>query len=81
MKKIFIAISAAVVSMATIISLCSFTSSDECSTKVCTEVSCEGKNCNGTVGCNCPGFAPIQNQEVWKQSYCKHCGHHRNSHR
>lgn len=41
----------------------------------------EGKHCNGTVGCSCSGFKPITNQEVWKKSYCKNCGHHKNCHR
>lgn len=43
--------------------------------------SCEGTNCSGTVGCKCPGFSPITNSELWKQAYCKHCGHHRRSHK
>ena len=43
-------------------------------------VSFRGKKCNGKVGCNCPGFKPITNEEVWKQSYCSHCGHHKNNH-
>ena len=45
-----------------------------------TQVAMEGKHCNGTVGCNCPGFAPITNGEVWQQSYCRHCGHHKRCH-
>lgn len=44
-------------------------------------VSFKGKHCNGIVGCDCPGFAPIQHKEVWKQAYCKHCGHHRSYHK
>ena len=44
-------------------------------------VSFKGKHCNGTVGCDCPGFSPIQHKEVWKQAYCKHCSHHRSSHK
>lgn len=46
-----------------------------------THLSSTGTRCNGTVGCNCPGFSPIQHQEVWKQAYCRYCGHHRNSHK
>lgn len=41
----------------------------------------KGRHCTGTVGCDCPGFAPITNQEVWKQSYCKHCGHKKSVHK
>ena len=46
-----------------------------------TEEPCEGKHCNGTVGCDCPGFSPITNGEVWQQSYCKYCGHHKRYHK
>ncbi len=48
---------------------------------VSTHVTSQGSNCNGTVGCSCPGFSPITNGEVWQQAYCKHCGHHRRSHK
>ena len=41
----------------------------------------KGKHCNGIVGCSCPGFSPITNAEVWKQEYCKHCGHKKSCHK
>ena len=81
MKKIICAVSVLMVSAVVVIGLCSFTSRTEVKSDVCTEVSCQGKHCNGTVGCDCPGFSPIQHKEVWKQAYCKHCGHHRSSHK
>ena len=45
------------------------------------ESPCEGKHCNGTVGCDCSGFAPITNGEVWQQAYCRKCGHKKSVHR
>ena len=45
------------------------------------ESPCEGKHCNGTVGCSCSGFEPITNGQVWQQAYCKHCGHKKSVHR
>lgn len=59
--------------------LSSFTSKSEVKNEICTEISCQGKHCNGTVGCDRPGFSPVQHKEVWKQAYCRHCGHHRRS--
>lgn len=44
-------------------------------------VHAQGAHCNGTVGCSCPGFEKISHKEVWKEAYCKHCGHHRRSHK
>lgn len=41
----------------------------------------QGAHCRGTVGCGCPGFAPITNGDVWQQAYCRHCGHHRGVHK
>lgn len=41
----------------------------------------KGKHCNGTVGCDCPGFSPKTNGDEWEKAYCRHCGHHRNSHK
>lgn len=38
------------------------------------------KHCTETVGCDCPGFDPITNGEVWQQSYCRHCGHKKRNH-
>lgn len=76
------------VSAVAVIGLCSFTShlgtkSSNCelSHKVDVHVHATGKRCDGTVGCGCPGFAPIQHKEVWKYSYCKHCGHHKTYHK
>lgn len=43
--------------------------------------SCQGAHCNGTVGCSCPGFVAKTNGDVWEQSYCKHCGHKKSSHK
>ncbi len=48
---------------------------------VTAHVSSEGTHCSGTVGCNCSGFSPITDGEVWQQAYCKHCSHHRRSHK
>ena len=41
-----------------------------------THVSCQGKHCSYTVGCDCSGFSPKTNGKEWEKSYCKHCGHH-----
>lgn len=41
----------------------------------------QGKHCNGTVGCNCPGFSPITNGEIWQREYCRHCGHKKSYHK
>lgn len=41
----------------------------------------KGKKCNGSVGCDCPGFSPITNGKEWQKSYCKHCGHKKSNHR
>ncbi|MCQ2077379.1 MAG: hypothetical protein MJZ20_10235 [Bacteroidaceae bacterium] len=41
----------------------------------------EGKHCRGTVGCDCPGFAPITNGDEWQKAYCKHCGHKKTYHK
>ena len=83
MKKIIFAVSALMVSAVAVVGLCSFTlpSQTEANSEVCTEISCQGKHCTGTVGCNCPGFSPTQHKEVWKQAYCRYCGHHRGSHK
>ena len=45
------------------------------------QVALQGTHCSGTVGCGCPGFAPITNGDVWQQAYCKHCGHKRSCHK
>ena len=41
----------------------------------------EGKHCSGTEGCSCSGFKSITSDDLWKKSYCKTCGHHKNSHK
>ena len=48
---------------------------------VTTHVATQGTHCSGTVGCNCPGFSPITNGDVWQQAYCKHCGHKKSCHK
>ena len=48
---------------------------------VASQLSMQGTHCNGTVGCSCPGFAPITNGDVWQQAYCKHCGHKKSCHK
>lgn len=45
------------------------------------QLSMQGTHCNGTVGCNCPGFSPITNGDVWQQAYCRHCGHKKGVHK
>ena len=81
MKKIICAVSALMVSAVVVAGLCSFTSKTEVKSDVCTEDSCQGKHCNGTVGCDCPGFSPKTNGDEWEKAYCRHCGHHRSSHK
>ncbi len=85
MKKPIIAIASIVILVASVITLCSFTSKSESVSvnpaEVHTHMTMEGKHCNGTVGCSCSGFSPITNGEVWQQSYCKHCGHHKRCHK
>lgn len=82
-KKIAIVFAVLAVFSATIITLCSFTPHNDCIAghEHHTHVSSQGKRCNGTVGCDCPGFSPITSGKVWQESYCKHCGHHKNSHK
>lgn len=46
-----------------------------------THVASQGARCTGTVGCDCSGFSPITNGDVWQQAYCKRCGHHRRCHK
>lgn len=68
-----------------VIALSSFKSLNEANNHVTnttpTHLHVEGSRCNYTVGCDCPGFAPIQHQEVYKLSYCKYCGHHKKYHK
>lgn len=82
MKKLIIGFALAMALVASVAVLAS-THNDGCirHNHETADLHMEGKHCSGTVGCSCPGFKPITNQEVWKQSYCKHCGHHKNCHR
>lgn len=84
-KNLIIAITTVVLSGATIFGLCSFKSNETTNNQVDniinTHACGEGKYCNYSVGCGCPGFAPIQHKEVYKLSICKHCGHHRSFHK
>ena len=48
---------------------------------VTTHVATQGTHCSGTVGCDCKGFSPITNGDVWQQAYCKHCGHKKSCHK
>ena len=77
MKKLIYSLVAVVVSAVAVITLCSFTAGES---EMDIHTSCQGKHCRATVGCSCPGFQPIKYEEVWKQAYCKHCGHHRSFH-
>ena len=44
-------------------------------------VTVQGKRCNGTVGCDCPGFSPTTNGDVAAEKYCKHCHHRKSVHK
>lgn len=81
MKKIIYSISVLALSAVAVVSLCSFTSNLDAESSTCSDASCEGKHCRYTVGCSCPGFEPIQHEEVYKLSYCRNCGHHKQYHR
>ena len=81
MKKIICAVSIFIVSVFAIIVLCSFSSRKNVNEEICNDVTCHGKHCTYTVGCDCPGFAPITNGDVWEESYCKHCKHHKKYHK
>lgn len=41
----------------------------------------KGRHCTYTVGCDCPGFEPITDGDVWEQSICKHCKHPKKYHK
>ena len=83
MKKIIFALAAVVISSAAIIGLCSFINEKETETAICTTLHthAQGKNCTGTVGCDCSGWSPITNGDEWQKNYCRRCGHHKNYHR
>ncbi len=84
-KKIMFAVTAIVVSATTIVGLSLFTSQRENATEVestvHTHVSCQGKHCTYTVGCDCSGFSPKTDGKEWEKSYCKRCGHHKKYHK
>lgn len=84
-KKIICAVVAIVVSATAIIGLSSFRTQVEYTTSgessVQTHVSCQGKHCTYTAGCDCSGFAPKTNGKEWEKSYCKRCGHHKKYHK
>ncbi len=84
-KKIMFAVTAIVVSATTVVGLSSFTSQRENATEVestvLTHVSCQGKHCTYTVGCDCSGFSPKTDGKEWGKSYCKRCGHHKKYHK
>jgi hypothetical protein len=81
MKKIICVVSTMMVSAIVVFGLCSFTLQTKVKDEVCTEVSCQGKHCNYSVGCSGPGFAPTQHEEVNKLSICKYCNHHKKYHK
>lgn len=80
-KHFFAVVAVAVVSVT---GLCSFTSlsnsHNEITEEFSTHVHAQGAHCHGIVGCDCPGFSPITNGDIWQQAYCKHCGHKRSFH-
>lgn len=82
-KKIAVALATLAVSAVAVITLCSFSSRGEIVTDVDhhPHLSCQGKHCSGTVGCDCSGFSPITNGKEWQKSYCKNCGHHKSCHK
>jgi len=79
-RKIAIALA---LSVAAIVTLCSFTTRSEAVTEkeTHTHICCEGSKCTGTVGCSCSGFSPITDGKEWQKSYCRKCGHHRSYHK
>ena len=84
-KKIMFAVASVFLSTITVVVLSSFTSKSSNATEsestVHTHVSCQGKHCTYTVGCNCSGFSPKTNGKEWEKSYCKRCGHHKKYHK
>ena len=44
-------------------------------------VHAQGKHCNGTVGCDCPGFKPKTDGYEWQKAYCRYCGHKKSVHK
>ena len=84
-KKIMFAVASVFLSTITVVVLSSFTSQSSNATEsestVHTHVSCQGKHCTYTVGCDCSGFSPKTNGKEWEKSYCKRCGHHKKYHK
>ena len=84
-KKIMFAVASIFLSTITIVGLSSFTSQSnnaiESESTVHTHISCQGKHCTYTVGCDCSGFSPKTNGKEWEKSYCKRCGHHKKYHK
>lgn len=84
MKKMIFAL-AVLVTMVATASVFANEKTEECAghhhVVFATQATSQGAHCRGTVGCGCPGFAPITNGDVWQQAYCKHCGHKRDYHR
>lgn len=79
------AVASVFLSTITVVALSSFTSKSSNATEsestVHTHVSCQGKHCTYTVGCDCSGFSPKTNGKEWEKSYCKRCGHHKKYHK
>lgn len=44
------------------------------------DISFKGKNCTYSVGCDCPGFEPTTDGDVWEESICKKCKHGKTYH-
>lgn len=40
----------------------------------------KGKCCHGTVGCDCKGFVPTTDGDVWELEICKKCKHKKSAH-
>ena len=40
-----------------------------------------GAHCRGTVGCDCSGFAPITNGNLWQREDCRKCSHKKMYHK
>ena len=84
MKKMIMALTAA---LALVVSASSFANVHDGTTNAAEHhqigtcpVAVQGAHCRGTVGCSCPGFAPITNGDLWQRAYCRNCGHKRMYH-
>lgn len=70
-KKIMFAVASVFLSTITVVALSSFTSKSSNATEsestVHTHVSCQGKHCTYTVGCDCSGFSPKTNGKEWEK--------------